>query len=167
MLGSEGHFGQAKITSSTSTVDANSLDYPLVISEVEVALLVELVANSLHERGKDGCGGYSAATFGIKYVLFAMRCLLTHTFNQTLVAELAGRKVCTLFLKILALHSLEHESGIDAEDAEHVCFSLYLLSNYGFKVSTKFSKQLRLRSIFSAYLTLLSPATISSFIIYQ
>lgn len=134
LVGSEGHYGQAKITSSASTVYASPPDSVLVMTETEIHLFVELLANTMQQRGKDGSGGYSAATFCVKYVLFALRCLLTHSLNQTHMADVAGSKLNTLLMKVLAQHSIQRSSALDAESAEHACFTLYLQSNYGFKV---------------------------------
>ena len=105
------------------------------MTETEIDLFVELLANTMQQRGKDGSGGYSAATFSFKYVLFALRCLLTHSLNQTRMADVAGRKLNTLLMKVLAQHSIQRSSAVDAKSAEHACFTLYLQSNYGFKVS--------------------------------
>ena len=134
LVGSYGNFGQAKINSATSTVHANPRDSVLVMTESEAEILVELLANSIHQRGKEGAGGYSIATFSAKYVLFAIRCLLTHTLNQNRMIKVAGRILNSLLLKSLALHSTRQDSTLDAESAEYACFSLYVLSNYGFKV---------------------------------
>lgn len=133
LLGSQGHFGQTKITSKTSTVQANASDSPLVMSEADTELLMELLVNTIERRGKEGPGGYSAVTFEPKFVLFALRCLLTHTANQTRVAYLAARKLNVLLLKVLAQFSMLKVQWMDVEAAEHAVFCLYLQSNYGFK----------------------------------
>lgn len=133
LVGSYGNFGQEKMSSTTSTVYANPKDSVLVMSETEAEGLVELLANSLHQRGKDGAGGYSVSTFDTKTVLFALRCLLVHTLNQSCMLKVAGRLLNSLLLKALALHSTRVNSHLDAVAAEYACFSLYLLSNYGFK----------------------------------
>jgi hypothetical protein len=135
LLGSEGHFGQTKLSSSAATVDVNSAESVLILPEAEVHLFVELLSNTMHGRGKDGPGGYSAATFSVKYVLFAIRYLLTHDANQILVSQQAGFKLNSLLMKLLAQHSIQRLPSMDAEAAEYACFSLYLQSNYGFKVS--------------------------------
>jgi hypothetical protein len=136
LLGSEGHFGQVKLSSFTATIDANSADSVLILPEAEVHLLVELLSNTMHGRGKDGSGRYSAATFSVKYVVFAIRCLLTHEANQILVSQQeVGVKLNSLLMKLLAQHSIQKVPSMDAEAAEYACFSLYLQSNHGFKVS--------------------------------
>ena len=134
LTGSQGNFGQAKISSRASTVAANSPNSVLVMTEDETALLVELLSNTIHQRGKEGPGGYSAATFSFKYLICALRCLLTHSLNQSRMSDVAGRKLNMLLMKVLAQHSLDKSSTVDAETAEWICFSLYLQSNYGFKV---------------------------------
>jgi hypothetical protein len=137
LVGSEGHFGQAIIKSSSSTLHGNPREVVLVMTESEVETLIELLANSLHERGKDGPGGYSEASSNVKYVLFALRCLLVHTLNQSLMVMVAGRILNSLLVKVLALHSSRMDSNVDVEAAEYACFSLYLLSNYGFEVRNR------------------------------
>ena len=133
LLGSQGHFGQTKITSRTSTVDVNRSDSPLIMSEADIELLIELLVNTLERRGKEGPGGYSAVTFDPRFVLFALRCLLTHTTNQKRVAYLAARKLNMLLLKVITQFSILKVAWMDAEAAEHAVFSLYLQSNHGFE----------------------------------
>jgi hypothetical protein len=151
LIGSYGHFGQAKIKSSSSTVGANPCDSILVMTETEAELLVELLADSLHQRGKEGAGGYSATTLSAKSVLFALRCLLVHTMNQNLMVQVAGRILNSLLVKALALHSAKPDSGLDKEAAEDACFSLYLLSNYGFTVRISKSDYFHLLSLKSSH----------------
>lgn len=136
LRGSQGHYGQAKIKSSASTVFADQSNSDLVMTEGEIVLFVELLANTMQQRGKEGPGGYSAATFSLKYMIFALRCLLTHSSNQKRMADVAGRKLNSLLVKILAQHSMQLSSSLDEESAEHACFTLYLQSNYGFSVSS-------------------------------
>ena len=131
LLGSQGHFGQSKITANASSRVANPPDSPLVMYDHEIELLIELLANTLEGRGKDGPGGYSATAYDIKFVLFAFRCLLTHTTNQARLAKLAGKAVNVMLLKALAQLSMREESWFNAEAAEHAMFCLYLQSNYG------------------------------------
>ena len=98
----------------------------------EASLLVELLANALHHRAKEGPGGYSAATFSAKNVLCAIRCLLTSAENQKTLATSVGIRLNSLLLLALAEHAVLGSTAIDPEAAEHACFSLYLLSNFGF-----------------------------------
>jgi hypothetical protein len=137
LLGSEGHFGQAKLSSSAATIDANSASSVLILPEAEVNLLVELLSNTIHGRGKDGPGGYSPATFSVKYVVFAIRCLLTHEANQILVSQQVGVKLNFLLVLQLAQHAIQRVPSMDAEAAEYACFSLYLQSNHGFNVRSR------------------------------
>lgn len=104
------------------------------ITETEIDLLVELLANTLHQRAKEGPGGYSAATFNIKGVILAVRCLLTHSMNQLRFVNTVGPKLNALLQKALAQYALQGASNMDAEAAEDACFSLYLQSNHGFQV---------------------------------
>jgi len=132
LVGSYKNFGQDNMSSTTSTVYANPIDSVLVMTESEAEILVELLARSLHNRGKEGAGGYSGSTFSAKDVLFAVRCLLVHTMNQACMLKVAGRILNSLLIKSLALHTTKLEPILDADAAEYACFSLYLLSNYGF-----------------------------------
>ena len=134
LVGSEGHFGQPKLTPSASKQYSSPDDSVLSLSEGEIRGLVELLANTMHDRSKDGAGGYSAATFEVKYVLFAWRCLLSHPLNQTRVAKVAGVHLNSLLLKALARHAISRSTSVDEEAAEYAAFALYLQSSYGFKV---------------------------------
>ena len=129
LVGGEGHFGQSKARASVPV----SLDESvLLIMTSEAEQLEELLANTLHQRAKEGPGGYSAATFTCKGVLFAIRCLLTHNLNQSTFCSTCGVKLNCLLMKALAQHSISRVLTIDAEAAAHAAFSLYLLSSYGF-----------------------------------
>lgn len=134
LVGSEGHFGQNKLNSTMSTAYSSPDDSVLLLSDREICGLVELLANTMHDRSKDGAGGYSAATFSVKYVLSAWRCLLTYALNQSRVASMVGAQLNSLLLKALARHAISRTQTVDAEAAEHAAFSLYLQSSYGFKV---------------------------------
>lgn len=137
LIGSQGHFGQSKLRSSASTVTSNAADSDLIMAESDVVGLVELLANCLHLRRKDGPGGYSSVSFSLKHVLFALRCLLTHTSNQMTVTNVAALEVNILLMKVLSKHIMDQtvSNFVDAESAEYACFCLYLLSNYGFEDS--------------------------------
>ena len=117
-----------------STVYSTPDDSVLLLSDREIQGLVELLANTMHDRSKDGAGGYSTATFSVKYVLLAWRCLLSYTLNQSRVASIAGIQLNSLLLKALARHAISRTITVDAEAAEHAAFALYLQSSYGFKV---------------------------------
>lgn len=138
LYGSYGNFGQVKKSSSyttTSTSTGNDIkDYSseLLVKGSEAVLLVELLANTLHFRGKAGSGGYNATTFNPKNVLFAIRCLLTNKYNVKTLNVTCGVKLNALLFKALALHSIQDIATVDAEAAEDACFSLYLLSSHGF-----------------------------------
>jgi hypothetical protein len=121
LLGSEGHFGQS-VAKHRHQYD----DSVLVLSSNEVEVLIEMLANTLNGVGKEG--GYSAATFHTKSVLYAIRCLMTKSVNQT---KFATERLNTLLLKALAQYCLEQQ--VDAEAAEYAVWSLYLQSNYGFR----------------------------------
>eukprot|EP00526_Cylindrotheca_closterium_P004682 CAMPEP_0113628566 /NCGR_PEP_ID=MMETSP0017_2-20120614/14803_1 /TAXON_ID=2856 /ORGANISM="Cylindrotheca closterium" /LENGTH=787 /DNA_ID=CAMNT_0000538879 /DNA_START=103 /DNA_END=2462 /DNA_ORIENTATION=- /assembly_acc=CAM_ASM_000147 len=133
LLGSDGSFGHKKMKSTSSTVAANPPESPLVMTELDAELLVELLARSLHLRGKEGTAGYSATTMSTGNILFGLRCLMTHTSNQKLLIQVAGRILNSLLMKAIAIHTSRPGAMVDAKAAEYACFSLYLLSNYGFK----------------------------------
>jgi len=127
IFGSEGNFGQ--VPSSGVYVDRNE---DLKLKGVEAPLLVELLSNTLHGRGKKGPGGYNASTFNAKKALFAIRCLLTHSLNVNTFFVTCGIKLNILLLKTLALHSIQEVAHVDMEAAEDAVWSLYLLSKFGF-----------------------------------
>eukprot|EP00536_Pseudo-nitzschia_multiseries_P011380 jgi/Psemu1/289649/fgenesh1_pg.383_\ len=134
LVGSQGHFGQTKLRSAASTAQANSIDSPLIMTYSDVQRFVELLANTIHRRGKDNlCGGrYLSGTFELKSVIFSLRCLLTHTTNQERIVALVGTDLNLLLINALAQFVLEPSASVlDSESAEHVVFSLYLLSNHG------------------------------------
>jgi hypothetical protein len=145
LLGAEGHFGQprARIPPSIYLSPNDSL---LVLTEREATHFVEVLADTLHNRPRDGPGGYSAATFSLKCVLLAIRCLLTSEWNQILFANVSGPKLNALLMKALAQHSIEKMPYINAKAAEHASFSLYLLSHHGFEVRSK-TANVTLRSL--------------------
>ena len=140
LFGSEGHFGQMpvnppqSISNHSHTHGQGQWDHgdELLIKGKEAPLLVELLANTLHGRGKSGPGGYNGTTFNAKKVLFAIRCLLTHPLNVKTFFVTCGIKLNVLLLKALALHAIEEVPSVDFEAAEDACFSMFLLSNFGF-----------------------------------
>lgn len=136
LVGSEGHFGQPRRRALSSGYNDNFDDSAIIVTETEVSALLELLADSLQQRSKAGAGGYSAATFNVKWVLYAIRCLCTHTLNQIQFVNVAGVRLNVLLMKVLALHALKNSAVIDADAAEYAAFTLYLLSNRGFTVRT-------------------------------
>jgi hypothetical protein len=136
-VGSEGHFGQPQRAADNPTAVHLPNDSVLLVNEAEAAQLVELLANTLHNRPKKGIAGYSSTQFRVKHVLMALRCLLTNHLNQIRLANTEGMMINSLLVKILVLYSLKQVAFIDSEAAEYAVFSLYLLSNQGFQVSTE------------------------------
>ena len=134
LFGTEGHVGYQNMHESSHVQVENTHDI-LLIKGYEAPLLVELLANTLHRRGKIGAGGYNLSTFNVKKALYATRCLLSHPLNVKTFYITCGMKLNVLLLKALALHSIQDDSQVDIEAAEDACFSLYLLSNHGFKGS--------------------------------
>ena len=145
LVGSEGHFGQPRDASMGSSGGTQLHESVLLVTNSEAERLIELLSNTLHLRSKEGPGGYSAATFSVKSVLCAIRCLLTNHINQITFATTGVRLNC-LLLKAISYFSFNRVPTVDAEAAEHACFALYLQSNYGFHVSEDFSLSF-LRSI--------------------
>ena len=133
LLASEGHFGQNRASSETTAYYSRTERSSMLTNSSEAPLLVELLANALRHRAKEGRGGYSAATYSAKNVLCAIRCILTSAENQRTIATNVGIRLNALLLLALAQHAVLGSSTIDPEAAEHACFSLYLLSNFGFK----------------------------------
>jgi hypothetical protein len=88
----------------------------------------------MYRRTKDGPGGFSGTTFRIKYIVWAIRCLLTQPDNQEMFAGNGMEVLNALLIKVLAMRAIRNATSIDAETAEHACFSMYLLSHYGFHV---------------------------------
>jgi hypothetical protein len=140
LLGAEGHFGQPRARSSPSLYLSPD-DSLLILTEREATHFVKVLADTLHHRQRDGASGYSGATFSLKYILLAIRCLLTNDSNQILFASVSGPKLNALLMKVLAQHSIEKVPYIDAKAAEHASFSLYLLSHYGFEVRIRTALQ--------------------------
>jgi hypothetical protein len=134
LVGSEGHFGQPRGKNGLAVYSSPN-DSVILLSENEVFLMVELLANTLSQRAKEGPGGYSAATFNVKWVLFAISCLLTHSLNQVRFINSGGSRLNALLIKALALHSIKNTPSIDADAAQYAAFSLYIQSNYGFSTT--------------------------------
>jgi len=131
LLASEKHLGQQNDIFCT----LRETESMLYVTAEEAELFVEVLSNVLHQRPKEGIGGYSAATFTIKGVIFSFRCLLTNFVNQRVFASVAGPNLNFLLFKAFALLMFGGQQTIsfDAEMAEHLIFSLYLQSNLGFQ----------------------------------
>ena len=131
IVGSEGHFGQPHnhLWSCVANADRDQI---LVVLGSEAPMLLELLTNSFHNRGKKGPGGYSAATFHLKQVLLALRCLLTNAVNVKTFYAVCGTKLNALLLKVIAHFTFKESNAIDSEAAEFAVFAFYLMSNFGF-----------------------------------
>lgn len=139
LVASEGQYGQPSFHYAVTTWTPDTMDErlgtsDLLLTDGEIARLVELLSNTIHGHSKSGPGGYSAATFSLKYVLLAIRCLVTHRENQIKFAVNMPVALNTLLLKALASFTLLRSPSMDQESAEFACFSLYLLSRWGFTV---------------------------------
>lgn len=150
LLGFVGNFGQPRRrTVSPNSRSRSSLDefdfsrngnHPaLSLMRSEPEYITEIFADVLHHRSRDGPGGYSATTFTLRGIIMSLRCLLTVDSNRKAFTDQGkrrgvndGTKVNALLLKALAIHSLQKSSSMDAETAEHACWSLYLMSEFGF-----------------------------------
>lgn len=131
LIGSEGHFGQRRKQHFASPSSSNAV---LLLSESEALALIDMIANIMHGRGADGAAGYSSCTFTLSQLLLAVRCFLTQHSNQVLLSEIAGTSFNFLLFKAIIFHLLVEDSGLDDEAASNACFSLYLMSSYGFEV---------------------------------
>ena len=137
LVGSDGHFGQTRLSNTASTVYSSPEDSALILADSEIIYLVRLLADVMHGRGRSGAGGYSSTTFATKYIVYAIRCLLTHSLNQMRFSQLVGLKLNSLLMKVLGRYSVQDDPTLDRYAAEHACFSLYLQSSYGFAVSKR------------------------------
>ena len=133
LLGSQRLSSQHKLLKAGSLIYSNKLDSCMALSEVDINILLEVLSNGLHCRGKVGPRGYLPVSFSLKTVLYALRCMLTHNPNQKMIAVLVGPPINTLLLKTISFHSLDiTKPKVDDKDAENAIFSLYLLSVHSF-----------------------------------
>jgi hypothetical protein len=122
---------------SPGTVANDETGSATVLAVHETHGLVELLSNCLQGRGKDGAGGYSAATFTLKGVLFGMRCILSERTNRDAFVKSGGgdnaRRLNSLLLKALARYALSDggKTIMDAEAAEHAVTSMYHMTLHG------------------------------------
>lgn len=102
------------------------------IASHEAPALVDLLSHCLHGLAKEGPGGYSAAAFTLKAVLYGIRCILSELRNRELFAESAS-KLNLLLLKSVARFSFLDNTKdiIDAEAAEHAVVSLHFMTLMG------------------------------------
>lgn len=129
--GAEGYFGQP----GPRRLDKDPFADTLQVEKDDVDCYREVLSCTLHRRSKESPGGFRAVTFTVKSLLFALYCLLTQPDNQLQFAQHSGHKLNALLLKALGMHSLQKSSFVDVEAAEYACFSLYILSQFGFHVS--------------------------------
>lgn len=109
----------------------------LTLSDYEMSSIVDLLANCLHGRAKEGPGGYSSATFGLKDVLYFVKCILSAPKNRELFATSGvgdGTRLNALLLKTIARYSLLSDGvsgAMDANVVEHAVVALYGMTLYG------------------------------------
>jgi hypothetical protein len=107
-----------------------------ILAVHETHSLVELLSHCLKGRGKDGAGGFSAATFTLKGVLYGIRCILSEPKNREVFAASTGdnaRRLNALLVKAVSRYALLDDKAdtMDAEAAEHAVVSIYQMSLYG------------------------------------
>jgi len=137
-LGSDDQVGQQSSdiiqdrSDGKEVINQNNDLHLMMMKGSETSLIVELLANTLHGRGKDGPGGYRPSTFNPKMVLYAIRCLVANKLNVKTFHVTRGVQINSLLLKAIALYSFTEDSIIDEDAAEDACFTLYLMSGLGF-----------------------------------
>ena len=133
LLGFQGLFSQRTLHKSGSSVHSNKIGSCMILHECDVKILLEVLSNTLHGRGKAGPGGYIASSFTLKSVLRCLRCMLTHVENRKILATLVGPQLNNLLINIVAVHSLNvPKPMVDEEDAANSVCVWYELSNYSF-----------------------------------
>lgn len=132
LVGSEGLLGKTFVKMNAVQSRKKISGSTMVMMGTEAAHLIEILGDCLHNRGKKGDGGYTAATFNIKTLLCVVHCLLFSDVNAKTLYAIGGMKINSLLMKAMALYSLQSEYSLDKDAAEHACCSLYLLSNFGF-----------------------------------
>ena len=137
LFGSKHNFGQGRTSASShNDVIAIGLERTtqelLLMKGLVAQLLVGLLANSLHSRGKSGPGGYNASTFNAKRLCILIWYLLTNPLNVKIFLIACDVKLNVLLLEALALDWIQEVPNVDLGAAEDTCFPIYLLSNHGF-----------------------------------
>jgi hypothetical protein len=104
-----------------------------ILAEFEAHSIIELLAHCLRARAKEGIGGYSAATFNLKGVLFAIKCILSDPMNRRLFAATGNAsRLNALLIKAVSNYSQYDVSNIlDAQAAEHAILSIYHMTLHG------------------------------------
>ena len=104
-----------------------------ILAEFEAHSIIELLAHCLRARAKEGNGGYSAATFNLKGVLFAIKCILSDPMNRRLFAATGNAcRLNALLIKAVSNYSQYDVSNIlDAQAAEHAILSIYHMTLHG------------------------------------
>ena len=131
LLGFQGLSSQRTLHKSGLSDHSDKFGSCMALRECDVKILVEVLSNALHGRGKAGPGGYKASTFTSKSVLRCLRCMLTHIENRKMLATLVGPQLNTLLINIVAVYSLNiPKPMVDEEDAANSICVLYELSKY-------------------------------------
>ncbi len=160
LISSEDLSHQGKSDSITSNLVSSTDESLVMITGTECQILLELMANVLHQRSKEGPGGYSHASFNFKMLIVALRSMLNFPSNVNYLASSCGVGLNCLLLKALIFHLFHFSNSIDNEAAEHTCYSLYLLSACGLTapfLPSSFSEDLRgqnvLRKVMQEYIS--------------
>lgn len=111
-------------------MDASKRKSMLQLSLAEARLLVDLLDHTMAKRSSP-LGLYSAATFPVKWVLFAIRNFLP--LNGSLLNQ--QQALVSRLLLILIEFVSEKSSAIDTLAAEYAVVSLYYLSTHGLEGS--------------------------------
>ena len=114
--------------------DTEEYNYAITLAGHETHSLVELLSHCLQSRAKDGIGGYSAATFALKSVLYVINCILSEPKNREVFASTGSAcRLNALLLKVVARYSLldKPTDTLDAEDAENAVMCIFWMSLYG------------------------------------
>eukprot|EP00548_Thalassiothrix_antarctica_P001734 CAMPEP_0194138912 /NCGR_PEP_ID=MMETSP0152-20130528/8650_1 /TAXON_ID=1049557 /ORGANISM="Thalassiothrix antarctica, Strain L6-D1" /LENGTH=651 /DNA_ID=CAMNT_0038836565 /DNA_START=68 /DNA_END=2023 /DNA_ORIENTATION=+ len=114
------------IGSTTNTNDGNKAKKMLQLSNSESRLLVECLHNTLNNNAHPE-RLYSAATFSVKWILYAIRNLLP--LNGAMLNQ--QTTLNSRLLHALSEHSLSRSTSVDANAAEYAAIALHLLSTHG------------------------------------
>ena len=160
LISSEDLSHQGKSESITPNLVSCTDESVVMITGSECQILLELVANVLHQRSKEGSGGYSHASFNFKMLMVALRSMLNFSSNVKHMGSSCGVGLNCLLLKALMFHLFHFSDSIDNEAAEHTCFSLYLLSACGINapfLPSSYSEDLKgqnvLRKVMQEYIS--------------
>lgn len=114
------------VGSTTNTNDGEQAKRMLQLSSSESRMLVECLDHTLSNNAHP-MGFYSAATFSVKWILYAILNLLPlngASLNQEVILN-------SRLLHALSEYSLTRSTAVDANAAEYAAIALHLLSTHG------------------------------------